>query len=430
MASSSLSWTASAPAGATAAADPAAVPVSLARGGSAAGISAVYARSPSPAKLTLTALGSPGGLPSPSATTSSSSSTVAATVSVTGGGAADATGSASGTAAAATLWGVPLSLVSLVTLVVQARTLLIMKYSTIVTGSGPRYLASTAVLMSELTKLVVCFAIHSRDEARRTGALSLGRMLGDLFGRDSDCLKMLVPAALYVVQNNLQYMAVANLDPATFQVSYQMKILTTALFSVWLLRRSLSRQKWLSLFLLTAGIALVQLPTQAAPAASAGDDDDAASAGHTGLQKFVGLVAVSIACLSSGLAGVWFEKVLKGSKASLWARNIQLSQSDTIPSTDSFFSLIPALFIGVLVMDGAKVAEDGFFQGYTFWTWAAIACQAIGGLIVALVVKYADNILKGFATSISIILSAVASVFIFDFKISLAFVIGAVLVLY
>ncbi len=37
--------------------------------------------------------------------------------------------------------------------------------------------------------------------------------------------------------------------------------------------------------------------------------------------------------------------------------------------------------------------------------------QAVGGLIVALVMKYADNILKGFATSLSIVLSSVVSYF-------------------
>ena len=74
--------------------------------------------------------------------------------------------------------------------------------------------------------------------------------------------------------------------------------------------------------------------------------------------------------------------------------------------------------------------ENGFFYGYNKWTWAAITCQAIGGLIVAMVVKYADNILKGFATSISIILSSVASVFIFEFQLSFLFMVGAMIVLY
>jgi len=46
-------------------------------------------------------------------------------------------------------------------------------------------------------------------------------------------------------------------------VSYQLKILTTALFSVAVLHKILSRLQWLSLILLFVGVAVVQLqPTQ------------------------------------------------------------------------------------------------------------------------------------------------------------------------
>ena len=50
-----------------------------------------------------------------------------------------------------------------------------------------------------------------------------------------------------------------------------------------------------------------------------------------------------------------------------------------------------------------------FFSGYNKYVWGVITLQAAGGLIVAVVVKYADNVMKGFATSISIIISAVLS---------------------
>jgi len=56
--------------------------------------------------------------------------------------------------------------------------------------------------------------------------------------------------------------------------------------------------------------------------------------------------------------------------------------------------------------------------------------QAAGGLVVAAVMKYADNILKGFATSVSIVLSSIISYFFLaDFHPSLLFLIGAFLVL-
>ena len=44
-----------------------------------------------------------------------------------------------------------------------------------------------------------------------------------------------------------------------FQVTYQLKILTTALFSVLLLGRSLNKLKWVSLVVLMFAIALVQV---------------------------------------------------------------------------------------------------------------------------------------------------------------------------
>jgi hypothetical protein len=37
---------------------------------------------------------------------------------------------------------------------------------------------------------------------------------------------------------------------------------------------------------------------------------------------------------------------------------------------------------------------------------------------VALVINYADNIAKNFATSISILVSCIASVYFFDFKVT------------
>jgi UDP-sugar transporter A1/2/3 len=249
----------------------------------------------------------------------------------------------------------------------------------------------------------------------------VGGWMSKLFGRESGAWKLGVPAILYTIQNNLQYLAVSNLDAATFQVTYQLKILTTALFSVLMLGKRLTGVQWASLVVLTTGVAMVQLL-----------DTSNSSSGSEG-NKFVGMLAVLTACCLSGMAGVYFEKILKRpteKRASdggflaqppptLWERNIQLA----------VFGVILGLF-GVMGKDADKIREHGFFHAYNFITWIVIFTQATGGLLVALVVKYADNILKGFATSISIIMSCVISIWLFEFTVSLTFLGGSFLVIY
>lgn len=137
-----------------------------------------------------------------------------------------------------------------------------------------------------------------------------------------------------------------------------------------------------------------------------------------GQNYVVGLVAVVISCLSSGFAGVYFEKILKGTSASVWVRNVQLGVFGTALG-----------LLGLWWNDGPTVASHGFFFGYTGMVWCVIFNQAFGGLLVAVVVKYADNILKGFATSFSIIVSTVLSVHLFGFHVDLLFSLGAGLVI-
>jgi len=98
----------------------------------------------------------------------------------------------------------------------------------------------------------------------------------------------------------LQYVAASNLDVPTFQVTYNLKILTTALFSVILLRRRLSPQKWGALALLFAGVAIVQLQSTAA---AHGGKIESVKVGGEEMNRAKGLGAVALACLTSGLAG-------------------------------------------------------------------------------------------------------------------------------
>lgn len=242
------------------------------------------------------------------------------------------------------------------------------------------------------------------------------------------------------------------------------QILTTALFSVAILNRTLTSKKWFALILLTFGVAIAQLPTESQVTIYTLKDAhkslyfprsfnelgqvangalDAAgeltkrsfeslsggaanlarrSATYEGIEEDLGLMkpafsysvgvsAVLAAAIISGITGVYFEKVLKdsASSVSIWTRNVQLS----------FYSLFPSLILGCLVKDGEEIQKFGFFVGYNPVVWTAVVSQAVGGVLVAVCINYADNIAKNFATSISILVSFLFSVWVFEFKVTI-----------
>lgn len=133
---------------------------------------------------------------------------------------------------------------------------------------------------------------------------------------------------------------------------------------------------------------------------------------------FVGFIAVIISSLSSGFAGVFMEKMFKDKKLTVWNRN--------------FWLAIWSMLVGMatlLFKDYHFIFPSVFFKNYNIYAWIAVFLLAVGGLVIGLVLKYADNILKAFAGSASILISTVLSVFIFHTHLTSNFVIGGTLVM-
>ncbi|KIW14781.1 hypothetical protein PV08_07566 [Exophiala spinifera] len=339
--------------------------------------------------------------------------------------------------------------------------ILLLHYSRVMpTPDGHRYLPSTAVFLVEVLKLVFCLTVSlyeiSLSVPQTTTATSLLRTLANaIFGGDS--WKLAIPASLYTLANSLQYVGISNLDAATFHVTYQFKIFVTAVFSVMILRKSLSARQWVSLVLLMIGVGIVSWPQESTTSLASnhharvyvprssnplrehfkvaghgshlnkrsatyeGIEEDELALDSPGMDASAGLLAVLGVCITSGLAGVYFEKVMKESPkaTSIWIRNVQLS----------VYSLFPAFFIGIIFLDGETVAKYGFFVGYNSVVVASILIQTIGAVLAAFAIFYADNIAKNFALSISMVLSSLASFVFFDNSLTSHFLLGASIVL-
>jgi len=233
-----------------------------------------------------------------------------------------------------------------------------------------------------------------------------------------ESIKLVLPALLYVIQNNLLFVALSNLSVPTYQVTNQGKLLTTAIISRIMLKKQISTMQYVSLLVLGLGVAVVNLSehrinSQMSSVSAASEDEDEQN-------TTLGLLAVMISCITSGFCGVYFELVLKTTaKISVHKRNFQLA----------FWSfLLAAMSILFNPENMSKIMKNGLFQGFDLIVISVIICQALTGLVVSLMLKYADAILKGFAISVAVIVASAASIFLFDSKVSFLFFVGVAMV--
>ncbi|KAL8280131.1 hypothetical protein RQP46_007461 [Phenoliferia psychrophenolica] len=203
-----------------------------------------------------------------------------------------------------------------------------------------------------------------------------------------DSWKLALPAVLYLLQNQLQFVAAAHLDLPTFQVTYNFKIFSTALFSL-AFRQRLSHRTWAAIIILVAGVGVVHSSLLETPIAGAsmgsGPEKD----------RFRGIVAAYFGCCLSGLAGVSLESVLKQQPGTdLSIRNCQLS----------LFSLIPALLMALLCI-----------------------IQAAGGILTGYIIRNSGgNVSKGFATSLAFLVSFAVGALPVSFAITPKLLLGTI----
>jgi UDP-sugar transporter A1/2/3 len=198
------------------------------------------------------------------------------------------------------------------------------------------------------------------------------------------------------------------------------------------------------LVLLTSGVTIITV--------SEGRNDSGTDAGkHSDTAFGASLVLLSSMC--SSLAGIYFEALIKKitiacsctfcccccysdndweyqrvetnlTAASVWVRNIQLSTITLL------ISIARELFSHVLSMkEVARNPYRGFFAGFTPWVYLQILLLGGGGLTVAAVIKYTDNVRKGIATGISVVVSSLLSTVVFRSALPAFFVVGVSLVL-
>ncbi|XP_071698091.1 CMP-sialic acid transporter 2-like isoform X2 [Rutidosis leptorrhynchoides] len=212
-----------------------------------------------------------------------------------------------------------------------------------------------------------------------------------------------IPAALYLVKNLLQYYIFAYVDAPGYQILKNLNIISTGVLYRIILKKKLSEIQWAAFVLLCAGCTTAQLNP---------------SSDHVLQTPFLGWMMAIIMALLSGFAGVYTEAIIKKRPS----RNINV-QNFWLYVFGMVFNVV-----AILVQDFGAVMNKGFFHGYSLITVLMIINHALSGIAVSMVMKYADNIVKVYSTSVAMLLTAVVSVFLFNFHLSLAFFLGSTVV--
>ena len=189
---------------------------------------------------------------------------------------------------------------------------------------------------------------------------------------------MIIPAVLYLIQNCLGYIGYKYVPIPVMAVLGQCKLISAAIFSIILLKKQYSDLQMKSLIQIIIGASVVVI--------SQLDYHK-----HIAVKMLyaLGLICTLVSFCLSGLTNVYIEKILKEKKTGVWIRNVQLS----------FFSII-ILSISLSLTPGY---EWGFFyvqQDPLYYV--LVFLSSIGGILVALCLKYADAVLKSFSQSVSI----------------------------
>ncbi|XP_009507214.2 probable UDP-sugar transporter protein SLC35A4 [Phalacrocorax carbo] len=250
--------------------------------------------------------------------------------------------------------------------------------------------STSVVVLIELTKLVFSLMF----------LLTWNRELLGVAMSWHHAVPFALSALLYAANNNLVVHMQLFMDPSTYQVLSNLKIVSTALLYSLLLRKRLSMRKWLALFLLVA----------AGVSYSCGGLQDPGSPSKMQLHiTLVGLLLISVYCLISGLSAVYTEAILKTQALPLSLQNLFLY----------FFGVLLNL-IGYFWSS----AEGSFLEGFSSWVLVIVVSQALNGLIMSVVMKHSSNITRLFVISCSVLVNALLSITLFNLQLTLLFFIA------
>mmetsp|Transcript_19411 Transcript_19411/g.35168 ORF Transcript_19411/g.35168 Transcript_19411/m.35168 type:complete len:348 (-) Transcript_19411:64-1107(-) len=275
----------------------------------------------------------------------------------------------------------------------------------VLAGMGLMTLQPILVAMSQVDGKVEYSAVSS-TLATETMKILISMGLLFLSGNDRpgfdmrQCLEFSVPALIYFVNNNLVFLILDHVSPTTFQLLSQLKTVFTGLLFRLFLGKKLTAYQYIAIWQLAAGTACSQIPLNQLESSP-------------NVTTNLGVILSVVSCVLSAFGGIYSEKLLKkgngkGSDSIHW-QNIQLYGWGILFNffgmyIEPFFHEVKAPPLG---------QQQSFWYGYNRWAYVVIINNALNGLAISAILKYADNIARVYAHAAAMLLTMTLSVFLF-----------------
>ena len=136
-----------------------------------------------------------------------------------------------------------------------------------------------------------------------------------------------------------------------------------------------------------------------------------------------GIFATLGIATSSGFASVYTEKVIKA------RRNVSITrQSYSLAYMQVQLATASLVIMGCYAMmkDYQAILTQGLWHNFTWKACVTVFNSAIGGLIVAAVLKFSDSVLKGYATACSVVMTGVLSMLLFGTELNIIYFLGII----
>tara|TARA_B110001452_G_scaffold267364_1_gene276991 strand:+ start:2280 stop:3347 length:1068 start_codon:yes stop_codon:yes gene_type:complete len=257
------------------------------------------------------------------------------------------------------------------------------------------YSMLSVTLVAEACKLLISLSLYYFVASQRKSHNAL---------RCRDVVQFSVPAMVYFVNNNMIFLIMQRINSTQFQVVSCMKTVFTAVLFRLIMKRELTTAKWAAIVTLACGAAsseLQHVQGRSDTRCSYGDSGSGEGVSLETSAAFVGVMGTLLSSLLSSFAGIYNEVLLKKD-----------SQLHSIHVQNALLYTWGVLFntIGLAALDSTLIIRCAFFSGFNMWTWVLLMNNALSGLAISAVLKYADNIVRVFAHTGAMVLTACVEV--------------------